>query len=99
MAPMLNYSFAFGQDIAKEAVRLGVPAVHAGYAVWPIALAGGFFSNIADCLYLLSQNGTWHSFRSPGPDFFWSSLVGGLWIGGVALYGMCAGYLGSFGTS
>jgi len=31
MAPMLNYSFAFGQDIAKEAVRLGTPEVRSGY--------------------------------------------------------------------
>jgi L-rhamnose-H+ transport protein len=99
MAPMLNYSFAFGQDIAKEAVRLGVPAVQAGYAVWPIALAGGFIPNIAYCLYLLSKNGTWQSFRSPGPDFFWSSLMGVLWMGAFALYGMSASYLGAFGTS
>lgn len=99
MAPMLNYSFAFGQDIAKEAVRIGVPAVHAGYAVWPIALAGGFIPNIAYCLYLLSKNGTWQSFRSPGPDFFWSSLMGVLWMGAFALYGMSASYLGAFGTS
>ena len=39
-APMLNYSFAFGQDIAKEAILLGTPQVRAGYAVWPVGLAG-----------------------------------------------------------
>jgi L-rhamnose-H+ transport protein len=99
MAPMLNYSFAFGQDIAKEAVRLGVPAVHAGYAVWPIGLAGGFIPNIAYCLYLLFRNKTWQSFRSPGPDLFWPSLMGVLWMGSMALYGMSASYLGTFGTS
>ena len=99
MAPMLNYSFAFGQDIAKEAVRLGVPALRAGYAVWPIALAGGFIPNIAYCLYLLSKNGTWKLFRSSGPDFFWSSLMGILWMGAFALYGMSASYLGALGTS
>ncbi len=99
MAPMLNYSFAFGQDIAKEAVRLGAPAVHASYAVWPIALAGGFIPNIAYCLYLLSKNKTWGLFRVPGQDFFWSSLMGVLWMGAFALYGMSASYLGTFGTS
>jgi L-rhamnose-H+ transport protein len=99
MAPMLNYSFAFGQNIAKEAVQLGVPAVRAGYAVWPIALAGGFIPNIAYCLYLLSKNGTWQSFHLPGPDFFWSSLMGLFWMGAFALYGMSASYLGAFGTS
>jgi L-rhamnose-H+ transport protein len=99
MAPMLNYSFAFGQDIAKQAVSLGNPAVHAAYAVWPIALTGGFIPNIAYCLYLLARNRTWSSFRTSRPDLFWSSLMAVLWMGAFALYGMSAIYLGSFGTS
>lgn len=99
MAPMLNYSFAFGRGIAREAVRLGVSPLHAGYAVWPIALAGGFVPNILYCIYLLSKNGTWQKFRSLGPDAMWSSLMAVLWMGAFALYGMSAIYLGTFGTS
>jgi L-rhamnose-H+ transport protein len=99
LAPMLNYSFAFGQDIARQAVHLGNPPVRAAYAVWPVALTGGFIPNIAYCLYLLSKNRTWSSFRPSRPDFYWSSLMGVLWMGAFALYGMSASYLGSFGTS
>jgi L-rhamnose-H+ transport protein len=99
MAPMLNYSFAFGQDIAREAVRLGNPAVHAAYAVWPIGLAGGFVPNLAYSLYLLSKERTWSAFRAIRPDIFWSSLMGALWMGAFALYGVSAIYLGSLGTS
>jgi len=99
MAPMLNYSFAFGQDIAQAAIRLGNPAVHAAYAVWPIGLAGGFLPNLTYSLYLLSKNRTWFSFRSFTPDLFWSSLMGVLWMGAFALYGMSTTYLGSLGTS
>jgi L-rhamnose-H+ transport protein len=99
MAPMLNYSFAFGQDIAKEAVRLGVSPLHAGYAVWPIGLAGGFVPNIVYCLYLLRKNGTWKAFQLARGDFFWASLMAVLWMGSMALYGMSASYLGAFGTS
>jgi L-rhamnose-H+ transport protein len=99
MAPMLNYSFAFGQDIAVEAVRQGNSAVHAAYAVWPIGLAGGFLPNIAYSLYLLTKNRSWSLFRSVRPDIFWSSLMGVLWMGAFALYGMSATYLGSLGTS
>src|SRR6266481_2143485 len=54
MAPMLNYSFAFGQDIAKSAVAFGNQPVHAAYAVWPIALEGGFVRNAAYSLWLLA---------------------------------------------
>src|ERR1051326_654186 len=98
LAPMLNYSFAFGQNIAKEAVRLGTPEVRAGYAVWPIGLAGGFIPNIAYSLYLLRKNQSWGAFRM-GADVLWPILMGVLWMGAFALYGMAAIYLGSFGTS
>jgi L-rhamnose-H+ transport protein len=99
MAPMLNYSFAFGQDIARQAVQFGNPEVRAAYAVWPIGLAGGFLPNIAYSLYLLRKHRTWNLFRPAVPDFFWSSLMGVLWMGAFALYGMSATYLGSLGTS
>jgi L-rhamnose-H+ transport protein len=99
MAPMLNYSFAFGQDIAREAVHLGTAEVRAGYAVWPIGLAGGLIPNIAYSFYLLSKNRSWAAFHPMGPDILWSSLMGILWMGAFSLYGMAAIYLGSFGTS
>jgi L-rhamnose-H+ transport protein len=99
LAPMLNYSFAFGQDIAQQAVRMGNPATHAAYSVWPIALAGGFIPNIAFSLYLISKKQTWPLFRSASLDLCWSSLMGVLWMGAFALYGMSAIYFGSLGTS
>ena len=99
MAPMLNYSFAFGQNIAMEAVRQGTLEVRASYAIWPIGLAGGFVPNIAYSLYLLRKNRSWGTFLSASPDALWPTLMGVLWMGAFALYGMAAIYLGSFGTS
>lgn len=99
MAPMLNYSFAFGQDIARQAAYLGNTEVRATYAVWPIGLAGGFLPNVGYSLYLLRKNRSWACFQSATPDLFWSILMGVLWMGAFALYGMSAAYLGSFGTS
>jgi len=99
MAPMLNYSFAFGQDIAKSAVVFGNQPVHAAYAVWPIALAGGLIPNVAYSVWLLVKNRTWSLFRSTPPDLLRSSLMGVLWMGAFALYGMSATYLGALGTS
>ena len=64
MAPMLNYSFAFGQDIAHRAVLLGNPELRAAYAVWPIGLAGGFLPNIAYSLYLLRKHRSWRLFTA-----------------------------------
>jgi L-rhamnose-H+ transport protein len=99
LAPMLNYAFAFGQDIAQAAVRVGNSEVRAAYAVWPIALAGGLLPNIAFSIYLLRKNRTATLFASFQPDVAWAVLMGALWMGAFALYGMSATYLGSFGTS
>jgi L-rhamnose-H+ transport protein len=99
MAPMLNFSFAFGQDIAHQAVVLGNTELHAAYAVWPVGLAGGFLPNIAYSLYLLQRNETWARFTLVSSDIFWAILMGALWMGAFALYGMSSSYLGSLGTS
>jgi L-rhamnose-H+ transport protein len=99
MAPMLNYSFAFGQDVAEHAVSAGNTALRSAYAVWPIGLAGGFLPNLAYSLYLLRKERSWNLYREPVPDLLWPVLMGVLWMGAMALYGMSATYLGSLGTS
>jgi L-rhamnose-H+ transport protein len=99
MAPMLNYSFAFGQDIAHQAVLLGNPELRAAYAIWPIGLAGGFLPNIAYSLYLLRKHGSWSAFKPASPEMLLPIGMGVLWMGAFALYGMSATYLGALGTS
>jgi L-rhamnose-H+ transport protein len=99
MAPMLNFSFAFGQDIAHDAALMGNSELRAAYAVWPIALAGGFLPNVAYSLYLLWRNRSWKMFRLEWPDTFSPILMAVLWMGAFAFYGMSSIYLGSFGTS
>jgi L-rhamnose-H+ transport protein len=99
MAPMLNYSFAFGQGIAHKAVALGNSPVRAAYSVYPIALAGGFVPNLAYSVYLLARNRSVSAFRKPIPDALFSSVMAALWMGAFALYGMSAVLLGPLGTS
>jgi L-rhamnose-H+ transport protein len=76
MAPMLNFSFAFGQGIAHHAVLLGNSELHAAYAVWPIGLAGGFLPNLGFSLHLLRRNRSWKTFRLVWPDPFLPILMG-----------------------
>jgi L-rhamnose-H+ transport protein len=99
LAPMLNYAFAFGQDLAVKAVQLGNSPVAAAYAVWPVALLGGLIPNIAYSVHLLQRNSSWAAFDESGQDVFWPALMGVLWMGAFALYGMSAVYLGALGTS
>jgi multidrug transporter EmrE-like cation transporter len=99
LAPMLNYSFAFGQAIAVAAVHLGNSEVRAAYAVWPIGLAGGLLPNLGYSVYLVRRNRSGGLFQAAGPDVVWPLLMAILWMGAFALYGMSASYLGQFGTS
>jgi L-rhamnose-H+ transport protein len=99
LAPMLNYSFAFAQDIAHAAVRVGNSEIRAAYAVWPIGLAGGLLPNVGFSIYLLRKNRTARLYGSINRDIVWALLMAVLWMGAFALYGMSATYLGSFGTS
>ena len=100
LAPMINYSFAFGQDIAGRAVQLGVSPASAGYAVWPVTLTGALIPNLAYTMYLLTKNKTWSAFRGPWlPDVGFASLMATLWMGGMGVYGVATVYLGALGTS
>jgi len=99
MAPMLNYAFAFGQELALTAVQLGNSPVAAAYAVWPVALLGGLIPNVAYSVYLLQTNKSWAAFVEGGSDGIWAALMGVLWVGAISLYGMAAVLLGPLGTS
>ena len=100
LAPMINYAFAFGQDIAARAVQFGVSPVRAAFTVWPVALAGGLLPNLAYSFFLLSRNRTWSMFRGArAHDGSLAVLMGILWMGAVAVYGVASIYLGALGTS
>ncbi len=100
LAPMINYSFAFGQEIAAQAAVMGTSPARAAYAVWPVALAGGFVPNLAYSIYLLSRNGSWGRFAAPGvSDPLGASGMAVLWMGSIAVYGVASVYLGALGTS
>lgn len=100
LAPMINYSFVFGQDIAARAIQLGVSPIRAPYTVWPVTLAGGLLPNLAYCLFLLTKNNTWKVFRGPWlPDAGYAVLMAVLWMGALAVYGVASVCLGALGTS
>lgn len=99
LAPMLNYSFAFGQDIVQRSIALGNSPVRAAYAVWPISLMGGFFPNAGYSVYLLIRRRSWSAFTRWLPDSLWSLLMAALWMGAFSVYGMSAAFLGKLGTS
>jgi L-rhamnose-H+ transport protein len=99
LSSMLNLSLAFGDPIAHAAMQHGAGTATAVFAVWPVALAGGLIPNLAYTVYLLQKNHSWKLLtRTPG-DAFLGLLMGLLWIGAIAIYGVSTRYMGKLGDS
>jgi L-rhamnose-H+ transport protein len=99
MASLLNIALAFGGDIVEKARQAGSAPAWAPFAVWPIALAGGFLTNLGYCLYKLSRNHSWGSFGGGPREAFNPILGGALWMGAIAIYSSGATFLGVLGFS
>lgn len=99
LAPMINFGFAFGDGIVRQALQLGVAGENTGFVVWPAVLGGGLLPNIGYAAYLLTRTRKWALFRVVWPDAGWSVLAGLLWVGAMLLYGIASRHLGALGTS
>jgi L-rhamnose-H+ transport protein len=99
LAPMINFGFAFGSGIVRQALHLGVAPGNTSFVVWPAVLLGGLLPNIGYAAYLLTRQRTWELFRGVWPDAAWSVLAGLLWAGALLLYGIASRQLGALGTS
>ena len=99
LSGLLNFALAFGEGITHQAIAAGAGVTSAPYAVWPVALAGGLIPNIWYSIHLLNRNASWALFRYAWPDLGWAALMGFLWMGAVAVYGVSTRYLGAMGTS
>ena len=99
LAPMINFGFAFGNGIVRQALQLGVAPGNTSFVVWPAVLLGGLLPNIGYAAYLLTRQRTWGLFLGGWPDAAWSVLAGLLWAGALLLYGIASRQLGALGTS
>ena len=101
---MINLSFTAGAPIA-EAVRSRYPGPLAGFqatnAVWALGMTGAFLPNAIYCGWLLWHRGSARKFTATGTGsyWFWTLVMGAVWLCGYALYGVSTTMLGSFGTT
>ncbi|MBS1852858.1 MAG: hypothetical protein JST79_18295 [Acidobacteria bacterium] len=96
----LNFSFAFGQDVAVAAQAAGASATSATYPIWALAMLGGMIPNLGYPIFLCFRNRAWGVFRAaPLRDLAFSLSLGILFMGSTSLYGLGAVRLGLLGTS
>lgn len=100
LSPMLNFSFVYGKPLQDSAIALGARPDLATYAIWVLALGGGFLPNALYPLFLLGKNKTWGNFTAAGvPASYWfgAALMGLMWFGGLSIYGLGAAAMGQLG--
>lgn len=96
----LNFSFAFGQEVARAAQAAGASGTSATYAVWSLAMMGGMVPNLGYPIILCARNNSWRLFASsPKTDIPLGVLMGVLFMGSTAVYGAGALRLGVLGAS
>jgi L-rhamnose-H+ transport protein len=98
---LMNVAFVVGQPIQDKAHELGASLTSAPNAVWCIALLGGFIVNFGYCCYLMRRNQNWATFRAAGSGGNWilSAAMGLMWMGSLAIYGVCSALMGPLGKA
>jgi L-rhamnose-H+ transport protein len=99
-SPFINFAFAFGDPILREAVTAGTSPALAVNAVWAVALLGGFLVNAGYAVWLLFRNRSWSLFSVDwGRNGALSATMGLMWMSSTFLYGLGASFLGALGAS
>jgi L-rhamnose-H+ transport protein len=98
-SPMLNFSFAFGDELQQRALAAGASRDAASNAIWSLCLTAGLIANAGYSILLLQRGGSWKLFRSaPAGYWGWGALMGLLCFGSFIVYGAGANALGPLGA-
>lgn len=99
-SPMLNMAFISGQPIAQMAQKLGADSITSTFAIWFIALLGGFVVNEVYAMYLLFSHGSWKAYRKLTGEFLGATVLAGvLWFVGLIFFGIATVKIGPLGSS
>ena len=98
---MFNFALIAGKPLEAESLANGASTLNAANATWCVSLLGGCVVTLVYILYLLRRNRSLLLFWRPttGINWLWTFLMGVMWYGGVAVYGMAVMNLGHLGAS
>jgi L-rhamnose-H+ transport protein len=100
-SPMLNFAFVFGDELIVRAEATGASPAHAGNAIWCWTMTAAFATTLAYCLYLMRRDRGWNRYAVKGAGIYWglALLMGVLWSGSIAVYGIGLSTLGPLAAS
>lgn len=100
LSALVNFALIFGNEVTQQAIKHGADPAYSGNAVWGLVFTSNYLVNIGYSAYLSLRNRSARKFVARGTSWYWitAAVMGGLWAGGVVLYGMGAFHLGRFGA-
>ena len=93
---MFNFALWAGKPIEDQAVAAGATPLNAANATFCVSLPGGFLVTLLYCIYLYKKNNSFKVFmlKESRINWLYTFLMGIMWFGGVAIYGMAVSKLG-----
>jgi L-rhamnose-H+ transport protein len=100
LSGLVNFALIYGTEITQQARQAGADPLSAINALWALVFTANYLANVIYCLYLALRNRTMGKFFEPGTGTYWlrAIVMGGLWSGGIVVYGVGAYKLGKYGA-
>ena len=100
-SPMLNFAFAFGGEIVTKAEAAGTLPAHASNPIWCWTMTCAFVVTLLVRACLMIKDRGWQRYLRRGTGFYWglAILMGLLWSGSIAVYGIALSMLGPLAPS
>jgi len=100
LSGLVNFALIYGTEITQQARQAGADPLSAINALWALVFTANYLANVIYCLYLARRNRTMGKVVEPGTGTYWlrAIVMGGLWSGGIVVYGVGAYKLGKYGA-
>ncbi|MEX0332395.1 MAG: L-rhamnose/proton symporter RhaT [Puniceicoccaceae bacterium] len=100
MSACMAFAFAAGKPIAESAVEHGTDPLWVNSAVLVVILLGGFVTNLAWCVFLMTKNRNWSDYSNRSTpllkNYSFAAIAGVTWYLQFMFYGMGSTKMGEY---
>lgn len=98
-SPLGNFGLAFCTPTVNRAVEIGASLANKYNVIWAPLYTASVVPYMIYCVYLWRKNRSFHLFGATGSGINWAYgfIMGALWMGSSAIYGVAASRIGDMG--
>ena len=98
-SPLGNFGLAFCTSTVQRAVELGASVTNKYNVIWAPLYSAALVPYLIYCVYLWRKNRSFRLFGESGTGINWlyGIVMGALWMGSSAIYGVAASRIGDMG--